>query len=158
MGKSKRRNKQYNPRKRLEIGITKAYEKFMDDHMIVFFGESEDDQSAVKLYCISQDKLKDKMTQSTCDHILGRQHQWSFYLGALCNDGKHDYIKSLEVSLDQPVYEAEMFEFLNQQHELLLKDCNSNHLRGFGWIAYHKDYTWDDATALELFKRFKSNT
>lgn len=156
MGKSKRRTKRYNPRKRIELATAKAYEHFMDDHMIVFFGESEEDQSAVKLYCISKDIIKDKMTQDTCDHILGRQHQWSFYLGALCNDGTHDYVKSLEVELDQPVYEAEMFDFLNQQHEQLIKECNSNHLRGFGWIAYHKAYTWDDSKALELFKRFNN--
>ena len=80
--------------------------------------------------------------------------KWSLYLAVLCRrqDGQQ-YIKQKVIPFFSPYSRATIENYLNEEHEKLIKICNPLHIANIGWIASTVPYEITDEIADELFTK-----
>lgn len=71
------------------------------------------------------------------------------------------YIKATARTTKTHYRQADLEEYLNNEHSALIKKFNSKHFIGAGWLASPCGYDWDEEEAFKIFtdlgayKRFR---
>ncbi|MGL4518042.1 MAG: hypothetical protein ACRCUH_15285 [Shewanella sp.] len=80
--------------------------------------------------------------------------KWSLYLAVLCRrqDGQQ-YIKQKVVPFFSPYSRETIENYLNEEHEKLIKICNPLHIVNIGWVASTVPFEITDEIADDLFTK-----
>lgn len=80
--------------------------------------------------------------------------KWSLYLAVLCRrqDGQQ-YTRQRVRKFHSPYSRATIENYLNEEHEKLIKKCNQLHIVNIGWVASTVPYEITDDIAYDLFEK-----
>jgi hypothetical protein len=108
-------------------------------------------------HCLMMDVKSKKSV--TVTEVLAKafsevQHNWSIIIAVMGKqpDGKV-YMKSEQITTSQPYYQSELADYLNERHQQLIKQMNSNCMVGVGWAAAPNGYEWTESEAFELLSQ-----
>lgn len=96
-----------------------------------------------------------RVTPELSDAAIKLSYRWSIFIAALCRDEfGREYMRGEQISIDQPLLQAELADYLDEQHRSLASSCNQKHLVGVGWAADPFGGDWEESQASKLFDRF----
>jgi hypothetical protein len=145
----KARNKKYNP---LRVAILKA-ERVLSGYCII----NVNNQGGVcRLLKLNGDEVM--VTQAIHHTLTLTKFNWSIYMAAFGINGTENYTKSKIAISDKPYLQSELIEFLNYEHQKILKGFNPSQLCGFGWIASPTGHDFTEEHAYQLFERYGAFT
>jgi hypothetical protein len=137
-----RKRKKYNPLKQLDL-VGKVALK----HSAIGCIAGKD---GCQLIDLRSNKIM-PATQTIVRLISGLRHQWSILIAVFgIDDNNQKYMKSEELSVAMPIYQADMIDTLNRHHVNLGKRFNHKHLLSYGWLATPYSKEWDEKEAFNL--------
>lgn len=153
MSKSKKRNKQYNPRK---IGPVAAAASLKMNKLGVW---STCDQEHAKVLSMRTKTVFDP-AGDTAHLISGYPHFWHYTLVIYCrNQQGEEYIVTGEPELPDEkgvalsarrLDQAHLAKSLNDAHHAFLKEVNPLHIVNTGWVAFPYKATIDERTICKI--------
>lgn len=92
--------------------------------------------------------------QTLSDIMTKLPFKWSTLIAVTCKDtfGK-EYMKAEQIDIDMPLKQSELADYLNEQHQALIENCNSNHIVNVAWISSPFPMDWDENVASKIFEK-----
>jgi len=145
MSRIKKRNKKYNPKK-----INGVVDRIALKNKLVTYVTGDDINN---LYCLRQDKQI--VVDKRLAYALGNQpFEWSVVIAVFCRDQNgQEYTKSELIASNEKYYQHELIEFLNDQHNTLIKSVNRHHFIGAGWMASPEGQDFSEAEIDRIFRK-----
>jgi hypothetical protein len=80
-------------------------------------------------------------------------HHWSIFIAVMGKQPNGDvYMKSEQIKTNQPYYQNDLADYLNERHQALISGMNRNALCGVGWAAAPNGHDWSEEEAFSLFE------
>lgn len=141
---AKKRNKKYNP-KRAAQAVTGF---LFRGHAVVFLASLD---RVVLMNC--RQKAAVQASQVTANAITELPHKWLIDMAVLCRDQFGvEYMVNQQVVTRDKHYHRDLCDVLNEQHKLLVKECNPNHVINMGWFATINDVEIDQKTQEDIYR------
>lgn len=80
--------------------------------------------------------------------------KWSLHLAVLCRaeDGAPEVVELVR-KFDAPYSRATIENYLNEEHQKLIKECETKDIVNIGWIASTVPYEFDEDIVFNLYKK-----
>lgn len=138
-----KRQKSYNPFKKRN-----ALAKHLLRNKAVMFITGDEYMSLIDLKTYNKIPITPDLDYA----LRGCPHLWHTHIAALGKDSQgKPYTKSAIANAPFPVFQDQLTESLNNQHQELLKGMNTNQLYGAAWLAYPDKKDWDEKECLDIF-------
>jgi hypothetical protein len=145
----KARNKKYNP---LRVSILKA-ERVLSGYCII---NVNNQGGLCRLVKLNGEEVV--VTQAIHETLTLTRFNWSIYMAVFGINGDQNYIKANIVISDKPYLQSELIEFLNKEHQKIIKGFNPSQLCGFGWLASPTGHDFTEEHAYRLFDKYGAFT
>jgi len=140
----KARNKKYNPQR---VSVLKA-ERVLSRYCII---NVNNQGGACRLLKLNGDEVI--VTPAIHETLTLTKFNWSIYMAGFGIYGNQNYTKSKIAVAAKPYLQSELIEFLNDEHQKLLREFNPSQLCGFGWLASPTGHDFTEEQAYKLFDR-----
>lgn len=140
----KKRNKKYNPK----MAAARASEHLLKHHAVVYL-------CSLDRVVLMDTRNKTQVIPSgtVARAITDIPHQWAVDCAVLCRDQFGvEYIVNQQVATKNRYYHADLIDALNEEHWLLIKECNPQHILNYGWFATLNDVEIPQARQEEIYR------
>jgi hypothetical protein len=142
MSKIKKRTRKHNP---LRVDILRL-ERALKNFCIININNNN---GICKLIKFSGEEVP--VTQGIHQALTLTRFNWSIYMAGFGINGSENYTKSSIAISPHPYLQSELIEFLNDEHQKLLRGFNPEHLCGFGWLASPTGHDFTEKEAYRIF-------
>lgn len=144
MPKAKKRNKKYDPLK--AAGRVSDY--LLRGHAVVYLASLD---RVALIDCKKRQQVIPSGT--TARAITDIPHKWAVTCAVLCRDQmEREYLVTQQVACKDRYYHSDLIDVLNEQHQALIKTCNSLHAINYGWMATVNDEEIDLKTQESIYR------
>lgn len=150
MTKANKKNKKYDPMRlarKLQLNSDRVHLKTLAVGYVTK-GISEDYQALL----IDFDGVQVDISKSMADLISRHAYKWSVYLCVFGFNGER-YTKSKVIICPGPLKQSDLVNFLNDEHQEMIRGFNPAHLVGAGWIAQPYAYDFSEKQAFDIFEK-----